>query len=197
MPGKGTLFVGVDVGGRVADMAENRHPPPEAVRLRALREALEAREPGQWSHYKVADKSGILTRPEVTKAENHGKGLGAARNERAFAQAFDLSRDDFAAYLAGEMSLDDVLRARGRRRSPPATYGTAPKWKEWVAAIRARHPEWEEDSDMWEELRRAEWAFGSIARLTETALEQQAATLFMLRKQDRIAEMRKGGTGNS
>lgn len=186
-------------GSTFPDMTEGRRQAsPDAARgarVRALREALEAIQPGEWSQGKVAERSGGLTREEINKIENAGKGLGTERNRAALARAYDLSRDDVAALVDGEMSVEEALRARGRRRSAPATFASAPQWAAWVEAIRARHPEWEEDAGLWGELGAAEWPFGSIARLTEAALEQFAATVFAIRKRDRIGQPRKITSG--
>jgi transcriptional regulator with XRE-family HTH domain len=88
-------------------------------RIRVMRVRLDL------SQDAVAERSGgILKREEVSKVESGTNQARADRVRRGLAMAFGVTRDRLAAYLDGEIEVDEALRPEavtvqtGRERSP-------------------------------------------------------------------------------
>lgn len=75
----------------------------------------------------VAARSGDLERFEVTKVETGKNKLQSDALRAKLAKAFGLTRDDFASYLDGTLSLEELLcRARGLPAPAPSAPAVAP-----------------------------------------------------------------------
>jgi transcriptional regulator with XRE-family HTH domain len=74
-------------------------------RMKAMRKRLNLTQEA------VADKSGgVLERVEVSKVESGKNQARADRVRQGFATAFGITRDRLAAYLDGDIDLDEALR---------------------------------------------------------------------------------------